>query len=1364
MTTETRYIEINSHIPDGEEYDAIGSVIPYRSGNTQLRLLTNNPNTIYQIFINDIENGYVTTDSNGNAIFELHLPLGNIIIELYQEASTNKVTAYLTTKEYSVWHAAIAEQLESIDDSIDNTLKSYRLAEAGSVDIDLAHGVRLLTPNEFNANLETYREILQFMRQAFRQFGGRLSGKQAVIAAITQINPLIFSRTLNAPRWILGFNRLPNNDFQESIRPLDGTDLSTEINVVGDFVTLIEADSYVNTGTGVLTYNKRLKRFIWIPPDINKFIPVLNTPRFYDSPVISADDRYTIPTGRSKAFFDSLYAPSGFTPANGVRLYINIDNRGIFISPIIYGFGTQLVVDAINSHLNSSVHYEQFRRPQTQPSVALSEYLEVIFVSDHTVLNADPYVTTGIGTINSDGFGNLSYQAPTDGSLGTPVTITPGNVSRLYSDNGIEYIDVFVGFDTPPTASDTFIIENRYESPIEKVSSTEKLRINSENDFIDDGPSNIQILDGPFSYHREVFGIDQKYALLQVSVSENDTEVTVPNGTMENFNSVNGVIDTPFDVIIGRGYGQEIGTSTGIDIDLSPSGGTYGYEAYIEGFTGGYIVKKGITHVLFKSLSTNNFRSCMRGIHPVLSINETAQQILIRYDPTNSAGVQEHPDKSSPPTTIYDIFCIATDPSMADEINFTYQAEFDYQAIGTLLRWKPPSATLWGPFISIGSGGYFRLYSNQSDGNKWIDIYVDPSNLGLLPDTSGVGVPIIHQFIETHSTTSDIRIVPWSSGEVATVINVAPSGGNEIWTLKDPIKGNYNIVTGIYEVLPKCKMPPIKSESEDTFGNLVVDVDISEEPSLISSQANIIVGDPRLPVGWVDKSASVQEFVMTPEAKFAKGAILIDDIANDVIFERDVSFRKDQCGFLFVFKVWVRNVAPSGHNLEFKLGFNFGSGLIESAGLPVSDPNDTMQYPQLIEFSQILPPDATQFKVRIRRTTGGSGAERAIIERAALLQEPFDSLYVGDGTIPRSGGRSNFGSLLYVWSPDELSTTEKDILGLDAPSISGLIRNIHNTHEQIDAFDVTDIVSGEVVNVRGSIDEAEWLGATITNLEIISRSPTRFSYLKPIRISKQEDEELQFTQISPYIASLLFDSDQDQDNTILYEDGIPLPNDQWQFNTVSEVEIISGFVPGAIYTIEYQLLTQLETTPIDLDTPPNNGNETWFADYVIWNRHVSDISSIKEVSSIFFNAAFEATLPRRSDQNKLQSILTEDIGTTKRVIPLSAWNYIDSSSIKIDGNQYNPAAIYNLEYNQQLVDPARAIEVLSEIRSANTAFSLSTATYYEFNINDCIDGSKRFHQIRLTFKNITDIRDLRVHSAIVKGLNMLGAGSPPPGF
>lgn len=1355
MTTETRYKEITELVPSGGFYDASGYILPYRSGKTSLRLITESPNSNFGIYINEMFVGLVTTDVNGNAIFDIQLPLGDLILELRQEGTSLKIIAYITTKEYSVWHAAHATVMEGVDDYIEATLKAFRLDEAGATDIDLAHGIRLITPNEFDADLETYREILQSMRQAFRCYGGRLAGKYAVISAITQVNPLIFLRSVNAPRWILGINDLPNGDFQEAIRSLDGTDLATEINVIGDFVSLVDADSYVNTGNGILIYNRSLKRFTWTPPDYSFYFPVLSDPRYFDSPEINVDGEYTIKSGRSRAFFSSLYPPPAGDFLFGdilKRLYLNIDDRGEFAVDALSESNVLELAGAINSYMHSSNHYEVQRRVLNQPSVGLKGFIEIISVSDNTPLSVDPYIYDANGQLTATGGDTLSYQAPIDGASGPATIVTPGEVIRLFSDNSVEYVDVLVGHDLLPTVSDVFGIRKRYHSSTEVVSS--KVNIISQNHFVGDGPSNIKILDGPYSGHRTAFGIDDKYANLQQSVVTGSQQVTVPAGTMENFSSVNNELGLPFDSIVGRGVTPDIIAISDIfDVVVNP------VEPNLATITGIVTLqlKLGFTHIGFSSSGTI-LEQTQRGIHEIVSIDDGANTAIIRF---GGQGVSTHAWETSPPSTFDSAFFLKVDPSVADYIVYQpQQARIDYVSATKLLKWKPPNGLVYGPAVDISVGGYFRLYSDAADNYKWLDVYVDPTNLAAELDHSDLRLDIKKEF---YDFTGVSNATFWSMGERVIVTKVTPSGLDEIWDLKDPMINNYDISFGVYEVLPGNKIPPHKVSGEDDFGNLTIDTVISEAPTaLIEPQATITAGEPKLPSGWVDRSAIPIEYVITPEAKYYKGALLIRNDANEVIFDRNVPYKQDQIGYLFNFKIWVRSLAPNSQPLLFKLGFDFGNGLIESSDISINEPNDTMQFPQMMEFSQVLPFDATKFKVSIKRVN--SSPEFSIVEKAALFQIPFSSLFLGDGTIPRSGSRSSFGSLFYVWSSDELSTIEKSVLGVDAPSTTGLIREIHNTQEQIDAFDVTDVVTGDVVNVRGVIDEAEWVSAIISNLEVVSRFPTRFSYVKPISPTKVDAEEVFFTQSAPYIANILHFSDENQDESILYEDGVPLPNDQWVFNTQTEIEIISGFVPGISYTFDYSRLTRIETPPIDLETPPNNGNDTWFADYMVWNRHISSVAVVREKTSIFFNTAFSATLPRRSDASKFDSVLTEDSGTTQRIVPANTWSYTDFLTIKLDGDQYNPDAIYNLEYNQQLTDPIRATDIVAEIRSANTAYSLNSATYFPFDINSSVDGSKRFHQIRLTFTHITDVRDLRVHSAVIKGLNMTGVGSPPPGF
>ena len=1371
MTTETRFTELLSQIPRGSFYENIGNVIPFRSGTTTLRLQTNVPNTNFLILINDVQSGITTTDLNGEALFDIHLPLGDLVVELQQEFSINKIKAYITTREFGVWYGSYAEQLEKIDDHIDTTLNSYYLAKAGTTDIDLAHGVRLLTPNEFGADLDAYREILQFMRQAFRQFGGRLSGKRAVVAAITQVNPLIYFRNATAPRWILGFQELLNGDFQQANRPLDGSDLIAQINVIGNFVTLVKGDSYVNTGTGILVYQRNFGRFKWTPPDITDFVPQLAASRFFESPIITTDGSYTIPSGRALAFLDTKY-PSAvpiedFTLDLDGRLYLNIDNRGDFEVVLNPGFGSfdgddaDNVAAAINRYLHTSNYYEAARRVLTQPAGLLVNHVEVVAVSDNTVLGGvtNPPVTQDIADLETDVAGTaMAYASPLD-ILGPFTTLNLGGITRLVSNNGQDYVDVLVSRTAlPSSTADTFVIAQRYVSVVDKIPPDGKLRITSKNFHPIDGASSIEIQDGPWSQARNLLGFDQKFANLSDPAIAGATQVRVPNGTMELFNSINGVINLPFDVLIGRGPGPVLPEGNRSVTTAS----LFNPLALIHSIVG-LTLNKGFTHIKWNPTEFGNDAptSINGGLHPIINVDLINNECQIRY---NGGGVSRRAFDLT--TKVGGVRCIAIDPTVPyGTVGANTGATLDFLAPSSL-RWKRTPDGILGPSVNISGGGYFRLYNSTALSiAKWLDVLVDPASL---PGISENGKLHVGRGFLSVSPANGSGFQFWSAGEKATVISVTPDGSDEIWDLKDPLIGDYNTVLyGPYEVLPFIRQPAVKLNGEDTFGNLDINIDVSEEPVVVTSQANINVGVPELPEGWIDRSLIAPEYVITPEAKFEKGALLINNLTNEVIFERSIPINEDICGYEFAFKVWVRNVVLlRTHIVELNLEFDFGAGPIVSPNFTFGT-DETVQYPKMLEFSQILPPDATEFKVRIRRTTGGSGAGRVIVEKAIVLREPFDSLFLGDGTTPRSSGRAAFGSLFYVWSPDELQSTELSVLGVGAPAPDGLIRDSHNAHEQIDAFDVTDVhpISGDVLNVRGAVTESDWLASILVNFSVVPRNPTRFSFIQPVTPSLIVDEELTtISQIPPHTVNLFFLSDQNQDNTILYENGIPVPNDQWQFNTNLEIEVISGFVPGALYTIDYNRLTQVETPPIDLESPPNNGNDTWFADFVVWNRHLNDISTVRESISIFFDAAFNATLTRRSDRNKLQTILTEESGTTRRVIPQSAWRYVDSLTINIDGNQFNPNALYSLTYNQRFTDPSRVVGVVAEIRSADTAFSLSVATYVPVDINKCVDGSKRFHQMRLTFTNIVDIRDLRVHSAVVKGLNLSGPGSPPPGF
>ena len=1423
MTTETRYKDLLGNIPKGDFYDANGFILPHRDGSTTFRLVTEFPNDTFRILINSVDNGIVTTDVNGNAIFDIILPKDEVVLELQRQNSIDKIISYFTVRDSATIIAAIAEQIEGIDDSIDNTLDSFYLARAGSGDIDLAHGLILQYPNAAIAELEAYREMLQIVRQAERQFGGRLSGKYAVIAALTQVNPFILDRYITGPRWILGYDKLPNSDLSLATRFPTGA--LSNINFVGQFVTLNSVNNYTNIGSTTLQYKHSFKRLVWNPPNIGS---ILVSPAILsESLPMLIDGKYTTLSGKTVAILTSLNISSVTSPSSGEfdHLYFEFNDRGIIAANLSLGFGLS-IADKLKGYVKSHSNYRDVRLINTPISGSLVDEVFVISVSDATPI--------GTGTIEHVSGNDFKYTAPGD-SAGIAVTIVPGEIVVLSSANTDYYVNVLMSYviSSPATTTDTFNIANRYGDNNNIALSADNIDLLGNPLLIaEEEGGKVKICDGPANYatfpiqaaHRGLFDIPKVTTILQSDAGAGSSIVEVPTDAAKIFSSSRGEVELPFEAIVGYGYRGNSATSfdlvssggnnietqatiTGTGVSLTfgeggdshlvidfksssaiftqPAGPLAGFirinsinsnaptgvgTIQLEPFSGslkrvrwqapgesyggwvtitfpgpsrdissgGYVLNVSLLNLSVSSLKTDTFNITSiddnrnSGIHKI--VQQTTGQICniiyggLGCSQPNINGVSiiklDHKTIDS----------VGTNPSQNGEV------EFD----GIQLRWHEPSDT-FGSWITVTGGGYFRLFSNNG---KWIDVLVDQT---ALPGSGPAEIVYVGKFLDANDAISPSTLRIWSFGEKVKVIGIVPGVGTEDWQLESPLKADHSSNMTIYRV---GDMLPLVDESEESFGNLIVDIDESENPGNNQSDTVQIEGS-NLPDGWLDTSTGSINFTITSDSLINKSSLHITGTGIPII-EKSILFEEKDIGLLYTLKVLVRSDAPDGTPISFKLGFDFGSGFIESGNITVNDPDLTMRQPALLEFSQSMPSNAIKFTIKIERIAGTD--YDFILERVTVVNR-FTALFLGNNTIPRSDGRSNFGSLFYVWSSDELTTEETNLLGLGSPS-DGIIAEIHNAHEQIDSFDVSDIVGGNVVNVRGAVNDTEWNLATLINLEVVPRAPDRFSFVRPLSVS-EKTETLVVSQSGPHIASLSVDSDENKQISIIYENGIPLPDDQWQFNSSIEIEIISGFIASAEYVFTYGILTRLEIAPIDLQLPSNNGNDTWFVDYLIWNRHESEAISINGSISIFFNTSFEATLSKRSDGNKFTSILTEDTGTTRRTIPQIAWDYLDNTIIKMDSIQFNPDAIYSFQYNQQLVDPQRVVGIVVEVRSAPSVFTLSSTAYSPISINNFVDGALRYHQIRITLSGIVDLRDIRVHSAIIKGLRLNSSPLPP---
>jgi hypothetical protein len=227
--------------------------------------------------------------------------------------------------------------------------------------------------------------------------------------------------------------------------------------------------------------------------------------------------------------------------------------------------------------------------------------------------------------------------------------------------------------------------------------------------------------------------------------------------------------------------------------------------------------------------------------------------------------------------------------------------------------------------------------------------------------------------------------------------------------------------------------------------------------------------------------------------------------------------------------------------------------------------------PSVIYGEVLVPYDATDVLLRLEDTT--LVTTRISVEGCIVAALPTS--WLASSTIIRSEHRSKFGELLYVWSPELLTDAERDALGLEVVSPTsaatrGQIDRVVNAHGIWDRVDVSEYSGGDAVNVRGTYTDVDWLGATLTNMEIVVGTPPRTSYIRPLYISLVENEPL--VVVAPSNATLAETSAHGSAEAFIEEvllaDGVPVPATPLNTTTVGTAGAV-----GAPDANGYQLLT-----------------------------------------------------------------------------------------------------------------------------------------------------------------------------------------------
>lgn len=574
----------------------------------------------------------------------------------------------------------------------------------------------------------------------------------------------------------------------------------------------------------------------------------------------------------------------------------------------------------------------------------------------------------------------------------------------------------------------------------------------------------------------------------------------------------------------------------------------------------------------------------------------------------------------------------------------------------------------------------------------------------------------------------------------------------------------------------------------DTPSNLVVDIDTTLAPTVGTGSSvadTLALAGQVVPDGWLVSSGTA--VAQHPTGLVSDSSAAIERGASDIQFEAVVDRVVPELrGFPMRASFWVQqhNTAAS-QNFRVDVSYD-GTNFVTGATVPVTGTleldganRETRPRPSLVQQTFTPPRSATTLVVRLVHV-GTAAGERITVERATVTSDITSGFFLASNTIVRGAQESNFGELLYLWSPEDLSAAENQSIGIDTtlprPLVTGnKIDLVSPAHSTVSRFDVSEYTSGVPVNVLGAYNDVGWLAAARTNLDVVIAVPGRLSYLRPARVSRVVGEALSpdafgvatlanpTTHLGPF-------TQVPNGTTQLFEDGLSFPDtptaaavQPYAFTAGDRIDIDNGlYQSAAAYTLDYDVLMSAETAVIDLGSSATD--YLWLVDAYVWRAIEQTLGSRTTITQVAFLADFTATLSVPSNQDQNTTVLTADNGVTRTVVPAASYNYVDQNTISVDSAVFDANSLYSVEYQSVFAQTARQPTFTVEVRSAATQALVPSATYSSTFVDDIIDNTLQFHQLRISLFGVENAADVRVHSLGLRGLRIFGTAPNAPGI
>lgn len=521
-----------------------------------------------------------------------------------------------------------------------------------------------------------------------------------------------------------------------------------------------------------------------------------------------------------------------------------------------------------------------------------------------------------------------------------------------------------------------------------------------------------------------------------------------------------------------------------------------------------------------------------------------------------------------------------------------------------------------------------------------------------------------------------------------------------------------------------------------------------------------------LPAGWTLTVAStgLPAAALTPtyESRFTSSDDFVFRMVPDTRLTMPVPDADKYAGFAATMYVhaYYRTQTGSAALDTFEVSYNNGATWSSLTASVVGLHNESATSPAVYKVPLTIAPSLT--KMLVRFTANAGNVNNMLIQRISIVPDNLDTgLYLGHGSVPNNEMRLKSGKILLWWSSTVPSAQDMAALGLasstqDAP---GHVDKVAPDMAWLDKYQATEFSGSTPINVVGAFDDTGLNLGTITNMSLVLRTPSKMSHLVPSIVSEQTTNVV-WSTVSPYTYTLPYAASQNVTNSTLFVDGVPLTQDEWQFNSATQIELINPPSSTSTYTFVYEALIQYTSSIFDMGT--QYADRLWYIDShsFILPRPETYVTSI--TSGLQFTSGGTATLLDRSDGDKSSASIIEDTGLSTRTIPVSQWNFIDNSTVRMDTSAIDANSIYSIRYNAATSHMVPSANLVLEYRVGASSIAVAAAPWIAGSVNMPIGNGNRYCQLRCTYTGVEDVRSVRLQSVLVKGLNMFGAGGTVP--